>query len=100
MTIGIDFHCFKEGIEPKWEDPLCAQGGKWSMSSPRGKSMTDTFWLYTVSNMYLKKVQFPPIWLLGHLCILKKSTLKCVEMTGRRQSHAITLHHMLHNGAY
>jgi hypothetical protein len=47
LVVGADFHCFKEKIEPKWEDPICANGGKWTISCVRGKS--DTLWLHTVS---------------------------------------------------
>lgn len=47
LGVGADFHCFKHKIEPKWEDPICANGGKWTMTFQRGKS--DTSWLYTVS---------------------------------------------------
>lgn len=44
---GADFYCFKHQIEPKWEDPVCANGGKWTITFfNRGKS--DTSWLYTV----------------------------------------------------
>ncbi|KAJ8546563.1 hypothetical protein K7X08_032637 [Anisodus acutangulus] len=46
LAVGADFHCFKNKIEPKWEDPVCANGGKWTMSFSRGKS--DTCWLYTL----------------------------------------------------
>lgn len=46
LAVGADFHCFKNKIEPKWEDPICANGGKWTMSFSRGKS--DTCWLYTL----------------------------------------------------
>ncbi|CAN6457330.1 unnamed protein product [Victoria cruziana] len=46
---GADFHCFKYKIEPKWEDPVCANGGKWSISCARGKS--DKWWLYTLLAM-------------------------------------------------
>lgn len=46
LAIGTDFHCFKYKIEPKWEDPVCANGGKWTVTLPKGKS--DTSWLYTV----------------------------------------------------
>ncbi|WZY85083.1 hypothetical protein YC2023_031467 [Brassica napus] len=28
LTHGADFYCFKHNIEPKWEDPICANGGK------------------------------------------------------------------------
>ncbi|KAL6991338.1 Eukaryotic translation initiation factor 4E type 2 [Sarracenia purpurea var. burkii] len=49
LTVGADFHCFKNKIEPKWEDPVCASGGKWTVSFSRGKS--DTCWLYTLLAM-------------------------------------------------
>ncbi|XVE51530.1 hypothetical protein DITRI_Ditri02bG0049400 [Diplodiscus trichospermus] len=44
--VGADFHCFQYKIEPKWEDPLCANGGKWTVTFKKGKS--DTSWLYTL----------------------------------------------------
>jgi translation initiation factor 4E len=44
---NADFHLFKDGIEPKWEDPVCASGGKWSVTSSR-KADLDTMWLETV----------------------------------------------------
>ncbi|KAI4365182.1 hypothetical protein MLD38_021192 [Melastoma candidum] len=46
---GADFYCFKDKIEPKWEDPVCANGGKWTVNFNRGKS--DTSWLYTLLAM-------------------------------------------------
>ncbi|CDP14577.1 unnamed protein product [Coffea canephora] len=46
LAVGADFHCFKNKIEPKWEDPVCANGGKWTVNLQRGKS--DTSWLYTL----------------------------------------------------
>ncbi|KAL3507441.1 hypothetical protein ACH5RR_032823 [Cinchona calisaya] len=49
LAFGADFHCFKNKIEPKWEDPVCANGGKWTMNFSRGKS--DTSWLYTLLAM-------------------------------------------------
>lgn len=53
---GADFHCFKAGIEPKWEDPKCALGGKWTAQTPRnggGKALLDTYWLHTVRFIFL-----------------------------------------------
>ncbi|GLT42111.1 hypothetical protein SLA2020_161310 [Shorea laevis] len=41
------FHLFKAGIEPKWEDPECAYGGKWSVPSNR-KANLDNMWLETL----------------------------------------------------
>ncbi|XP_075482749.1 eukaryotic translation initiation factor 4E-2-like [Primulina tabacum] len=49
LVVGADFYCFKNKIEPKWEDPVCANGGKWTASFSRGKS--DTPWLYTLLAM-------------------------------------------------
>ncbi|KAG6642278.1 hypothetical protein I3843_09G127100 [Carya illinoinensis] len=49
LTMGADFHCFKHKIEPKWEDPVCANGGKWTATFTKGKS--DTCWLYTLLAM-------------------------------------------------
>nr|AGI41304.1 eukaryotic translation initiation factor 4E [Phaseolus vulgaris]AGI41305.1 eukaryotic translation initiation factor 4E [Phaseolus vulgaris]AGI41306.1 eukaryotic translation initiation factor 4E [Phaseolus vulgaris]AGI41307.1 eukaryotic translation initiation factor 4E [Phaseolus vulgaris] len=49
LGVGAGFHCFKHKIEPKWEDPICANGGKWTMTFQRGKS--DTSWLYTLLAM-------------------------------------------------
>ncbi|KAL9263827.1 Eukaryotic translation initiation factor isoform 4E-like protein [Drosera capensis] len=41
---NADFHLFKAGIEPKWEDPECANGGKWTVTSSR-KATLDNMWL-------------------------------------------------------
>ncbi|KAF8077115.1 hypothetical protein N665_1061s0017 [Sinapis alba] len=46
LANGADLYCFKHNIEPKWEDPICANGGKWTMNFSRGKS--DDSWLYTL----------------------------------------------------
>ncbi|MED6197375.1 Eukaryotic translation initiation factor isoform 4E [Stylosanthes scabra] len=44
---NADFHLFKTGIEPKWEDPECAKGGKWTVTSNR-KANLDSMWLDTM----------------------------------------------------
>lgn len=59
LATGADIHLFREGIEPKWEDPACAGGGKWSFLIPRGSSgsaaqLLDTNWLHVVSLGVLK----------------------------------------------
>ncbi|KAI3984695.1 hypothetical protein MKX01_039312 [Papaver californicum] len=41
-----DFHLFRDGVEPKWEDPECASGGKWSVSCKRAS--LDSIWLETL----------------------------------------------------
>ncbi|KAF8045171.1 hypothetical protein N665_5502s0002 [Sinapis alba] len=37
LANGADLYCFKHNIEPKWEDPICANGGKWTMNFSRGE---------------------------------------------------------------
>ncbi|KAJ6842649.1 eukaryotic translation initiation factor 4E-1-like [Iris pallida] len=49
LVVGADLYCFKDTIEPKWEDPVCQNGGNWTINCPRGKS--DTMWLYTLLAM-------------------------------------------------
>ena len=45
--MGTDFHLFKAGIEPKWEDAKCAKGGKWTYFFPKSKEpgALDDCWL-------------------------------------------------------
>lgn len=48
LIAGTDFHLFKEGVEPKWEDAKCAKGGKWTFNVPKtpNKGALDTYWLH------------------------------------------------------
>ncbi|XP_024030086.1 eukaryotic translation initiation factor [Morus notabilis] len=47
LPAQADFHLFRAGVEPKWEDPECANGGKWTVAS-NTKSSLDTMWLETL----------------------------------------------------
>nr|WHO54215.1 eukaryotic translation initiation factor isoform 4E [Ipomoea batatas] len=47
LPANADFHLFKAGVEPKWEDPECANGGKWTVGISR-KPALDTMWLETL----------------------------------------------------
>ncbi|KAK1382103.1 mRNA cap-binding protein [Heracleum sosnowskyi] len=49
LTPGADLYCFKNHIEPKWEDPICANGGKWTATFQKGKS--DNAWMYSLLAM-------------------------------------------------
>ncbi|XP_047055971.1 eukaryotic translation initiation factor 4E-1-like [Lolium rigidum] len=46
LGVGADLYCLKNKIEPKLEDPICANGGKWAISCGKGKS--DKFWVHTL----------------------------------------------------
>ncbi|XP_077220554.1 eukaryotic translation initiation factor 4E-1-like isoform X2 [Tasmannia lanceolata] len=56
LPVGADFHCFKCKIQPKWEDPVCTNGGKWTISCARGKA--DTWWLYTLLAMIGEQFEY------------------------------------------
>ncbi|KAA8548870.1 hypothetical protein F0562_000554 [Nyssa sinensis] len=62
FPVNADFHLFKAGIEPRWEDPECASGGKWLVTSSR-KANLDTMWLETL--MALIGEQFDEV---GEIC--------------------------------
>ncbi|KDP40383.1 hypothetical protein JCGZ_02381 [Jatropha curcas] len=47
LSVNADFHLFKAGIEPKWEDPECSNGGKWSVACGR-KPILENMWLETL----------------------------------------------------
>lgn len=50
LAQGSNYHIFKENVEPKWEDPANAKGGKWTVSVPpkSRNSSLDQMWLFTV----------------------------------------------------
>lgn len=49
MPPGSDYHLFKQGIEPKWEDAANAKGGKWVFNLKKGqRDALSDHWLHTV----------------------------------------------------
>ena len=52
LTPNATYYLFKEGIEPKWEEPKNAKGGAWTASIPTNKGdpkkVVDAWWLNSV----------------------------------------------------
>ncbi|KAF9584387.1 eukaryotic translation initiation factor 4E [Lunasporangiospora selenospora] len=50
LAISSNYHLFKQGIKPMWEDSANKRGGKWSIQLPRNKTIgdIDNIWLYTM----------------------------------------------------
>lgn len=49
LAASSNYHLFKEGIAPKWEDPANSEGGKWVlMNPPSYKERLDQYWIHTV----------------------------------------------------
>ena len=49
LAVKSDYHLFKKGIRPEWEDPQNKHGGKWSYAfkDKRGVNI-DELWLYVM----------------------------------------------------
>uniref|UniRef100_A0A7S2JX99 mRNA cap-binding protein n=1 Tax=Leptocylindrus danicus TaxID=163516 RepID=A0A7S2JX99_9STRA len=51
LSTNSNYHIFKKGVEPMWEDPMNAKGGKWVLTIPKKESKAgrcDEWWLHTV----------------------------------------------------
>lgn len=50
LPFGSNYHFFRDGIKPAWEDPKNANGGKWTISIPKSQRDTqiDSYWMNTV----------------------------------------------------
>eukprot|EP00164_Ancoracysta_twista_P000086 GFYU01000123.1.p1 GENE.GFYU01000123.1~~GFYU01000123.1.p1 ORF type:complete len:227 (+),score=73.10 GFYU01000123.1:30-683(+) len=50
LNSGSNYHFFKDGVEPKWEDSQNKKGGKWiiHVPKPKSKDSLDDLWLHTV----------------------------------------------------
>lgn len=48
MAVKSDYHLFKKGVRPEWEDPQNKHGGKWSYSFKDKKLVNiNELWLHT-----------------------------------------------------
>ncbi|KAI9294658.1 eukaryotic translation initiation factor 4E [Neoconidiobolus thromboides FSU 785] len=48
LANGANYHLFREGVKPEWEDKANSQGGKWVFQAKKGKYDMDNLWLYTL----------------------------------------------------
>mmetsp|Transcript_27568 Transcript_27568/g.38885 ORF Transcript_27568/g.38885 Transcript_27568/m.38885 type:complete len:219 (+) Transcript_27568:192-848(+) len=48
LQLGCNYNLFKKGIQPKWEDPSNAQGGKWTLLISKQKGLLDKYWMWLV----------------------------------------------------
>jgi len=49
LAPGSNYSLFKDGIEPKWEDPVNKYGGKWVVQFPsKQRDKLHQYWLYIV----------------------------------------------------
>ena len=49
MAVKSDYHLFKKGVRPEWEDPQNKHGGKWSYSFKDKRTVPiDELWLFVM----------------------------------------------------
>jgi len=51
LAISSNYHIFREGVIPMWEDPANENGGKFVLTMPKKDSLSgkiDEWWLFTV----------------------------------------------------
>ena len=49
LALKSDYHLFKEGVRPEWEDPQNKHGGKWSYQFKEKRNVNiDELWLHTM----------------------------------------------------
>ncbi|KAK1767081.1 eukaryotic translation initiation factor 4E [Phialemonium atrogriseum] len=49
LAVKSDYHLFKKGVRPEWEDPQNKHGGKWSYSFKDKRNIDiDDLWLHTM----------------------------------------------------
>lgn len=51
LPLNSNYHIFREGVEPMWEDPMNNQGGKFVLTIPKKDSKSgkcEEWWLFTV----------------------------------------------------
>ncbi len=71
-----NYHLFKTGVKPMWEDPMNAQGGKWIITIPkqdRVKGKVDEWWLYTALAMIGETMDESGSMVRGAVVSLRKS---------------------------
>jgi len=74
LPVGCNYHLFREGILPMWEDTLNSKGGKWTYNEKRvggvPSTTVDNLWIYSM--MSLVGESFPDSnQICGAVCSLR-----------------------------
>ncbi|CAG8499291.1 1076_t:CDS:2 [Ambispora leptoticha] len=61
LASGSNYHLFKQGIKPMWEDPINEKGGKWVIQFHRSRigEEINNLWLYTMLACIGESFDFP-----------------------------------------
>jgi translation initiation factor 4E len=105
LSVNSNYHLFKEGVIPMWEDPENKHGGKFVLTIPKKDSKEgrcDEWWLYTVLAIVGETIDLNGNQVCGAVVSIRKSQdrialwlrtsdkEKCIEV-GERWKKALQL---------
>ena len=76
LALNSNFHLFRAGVEPMWEDPANVDGGKFVLTIPKKDSKagkTDEWWLYTVLGLLGESMDDAGNEICGAVVSIRKS---------------------------
>ena len=76
LTVNSNYHLFKGGVKPMWEDESNKNGGKWIITIPKSdsrKGKVDEWWLYTVLAMVGETMDESGMEVCGAVVSIRKS---------------------------
>eukprot|EP01137_Pigoraptor_chileana_P009910 Opistho-2@58835 len=119
LATGSNYHLFRDGIQPKWEDSQNKYGGKWVWMIPKTtkKEKIDEYWLYTMLSVIGESMDEHGNEVCGAVVSIRKPQSRLAvwtrtsdnqataESIGRRFKEAlcagvvVTLNYQVHNDA-
>eukprot|EP00760_Papus_ankaliazontas_P038283 PhM_4_TR9049/c0_g1_i1/m.9060/K03259/EIF4E; translation initiation factor 4E len=103
LEFGSDYHMFRRGVKPAWEDPANIQGGKWQLSiGPKEETRLDTLWEKLLLSMIGETLiddalleQFPEIYhnkvIVGTVMSRRRNNTRITVWTNDSTNEAMLL---------
>jgi translation initiation factor 4E len=76
LQLNSNYHLFRQGIQPMWEDPQNVEGGKFVLTIPKNDSKSgrcEEWWLYTVLAMIGETMDLHGDQVCGAVVSIRKS---------------------------
>jgi translation initiation factor 4E len=76
LPLNSNYHVFRDGVEPMWEDPANKKGGKFVLTIPKKDSRAgrcDEWWLYTVLALIGETIDLNGDQVCGAVVSIRKS---------------------------
>jgi translation initiation factor 4E len=95
LAANSNYHLFKKGVKPAWEDKRNAEGGKWIITIPKQdsrKGKVDEWWLYTTLAMIGETMDDTSNGVCGAVVSIRKNQDKLalwVNTTNEKECMAI-----------